>query len=250
MDRVKSGINGLDDILLGGYPRNASVLVCGSPGTGKSIFGLQFIYRGIVDSNENGLYVSIEEEPEDLKMQAQQFGWNFYELEEQNRAGFLKIPIDEANLDIVALIREAAEKIGAKRIVVDSLSILSINAAMYRLPITVNTGDSESTINIQPSALSETSEIQQFIYIFMNRIGMLGDTTVFITDAPDNSQYLTRDTVSEFACDGLIQLKLETMGNTVNRTLLVRKMRGTAMQPVLHLLNISENGLDIRPFGY
>ena len=60
MERVKTGIPGFDDLVQGGFPKGASILVSGGTGSGKSIFAMQFIYNGAKQFNEPGLYVTLE----------------------------------------------------------------------------------------------------------------------------------------------------------------------------------------------
>ena len=64
MDRVKTGISGLDDMLGGGFLRETANLVEGAPGTGKTTLGMQFIYNGIVQADEPGLMITFEEFPQ------------------------------------------------------------------------------------------------------------------------------------------------------------------------------------------
>jgi len=249
MRRIKTGIRGFDALIKGGIPENSSLLVCGSPGTGKSIMALEYIYHG-AEQNEPGLYVTIEEKPEKLKDQALQFGWNFSDLEKKKKVKFLKIPVDEVNVDIFSLIEKGAKEIKAKRIVIDSLSILAINAPMYRLPIKVAAKDSFVKTDIQPSSLSGSEEIQQFIYIFVSRVNDLDATVLFIADSPQIENYLTRDTVSEFACDGVVQLKTMTMGKTFYRTFEIKKMRNTPVEPGIHIMEFDNKGIILKPFEY
>ncbi len=252
MKRLPTGIKGLDKLCQGGFPQNSSVLVCGSPGTGKSIFGLQYLYKGATKYSEKGLYVTIEERPENLRIQAKQFGWDIARLEKQGKISFLKMPIDEANVDIITLIKNALKKSKAKRLVIDSLSILAINATMYRLPIKVKGAKKMSFMRteIQPSSISGGEEVQQFIYVFISRLADLGVTTLFIADSPQGEGYLTRDTVSEFACDSVIQLKSLAMGKTVNRTLEIKKMRSTAIVPGINTVSFSKDGIAVSGFNY
>ncbi len=243
MKRVSTGIPGLDNLMDGGIPEDSSVLLCGAPGTGKSIFGLQFLQEGI-RKKEPGLYITIEEKPENLIEQAQQFGWN------TNRIKFLKIPIDEVGMNIVSEIVKEAKKIKAKRIVIDSLSILAINAPMYKLPLKNAAKGKFEKFELQPSSVSGAEEVQQFIYLFVSRIADLDATTLFIADSPQIENYLTRDTVSEFAADGVIQLKLMSMGKTVVRTVEIKKMRKTKIQPGLNTIEITKTGLRVSKFDY
>ena len=88
MQRVKTGIAELDEMLHGGFlPRTAN-LVEGAPGTGNSTLGMQFIYNGIAQYDEPGLILSFEEFPQQYYRDAASFGWDFSELE---RKGKLKV---------------------------------------------------------------------------------------------------------------------------------------------------------------
>src|SRR5512136_790270 len=88
MDRVKTGINGLDKMLGGGFIRATANLVQGAPGTGKTTLRMQFIYNGIVEANEPGLIITFEEFPQQYYHDAAAFGWDFVALEKQ---GMLKV---------------------------------------------------------------------------------------------------------------------------------------------------------------
>ena len=84
-DLIKTGIKGLDAVLLGGIPRTNAILVQGVTGSGKTLLGLEFIYRGIVEYNEPGLVVVFETNPAKLVRDALEFGWNLRELQEQKK---------------------------------------------------------------------------------------------------------------------------------------------------------------------
>ena len=251
MKRIRTGIKGLDELLQGGIPEKNSILICGSPGTGKSIFGLQYIYTG-AKLKEPGLYVTIEEDPKKLREQAASFFKEFDKYEKANKIKFLKIPNDVTNLDIIGLINDAAKKIKAQRVVIDSLSILSINAPMYKIKLKAGLDKDVifSRAELRPSSMGQSAETKQFIYMFVNKINKLGATTLFIADSPEQSGYLTRDTVSEFVCDGVIRLKLMIIGRTVQRVLEIIKMRDTDVQPGFHSLVFSKEGLQIIDFRY
>ena len=76
MTKTKTGIQGLDAILLGGIPRTNVIVVQGVTGSGKTLMGLEFIYRGITQFNEPGLIVVFETNPDKLIRDAAEFGWN------------------------------------------------------------------------------------------------------------------------------------------------------------------------------
>jgi len=251
MKRIKSGIKGLDALAGGGILEGHSVLVCGAPGTGKTIFGLQFLYKGITEENENGLYVNFEDRIHKLKFYASEFGWDLDKLQNEKRIDFLKIPIDQKGYKIIDVIAEKAKEIGAKRMVIDSLSAMSINAKMFHLPLR-DQPDPTRTIRgkkiLHTAGYTPFEDITQFTYLFIDRIAELAATTLFLTDSPSGSEVLTKDGVSEFACDGVIQLQLHDTSKTVNRTISVKKMRGCEITPGMNSLKFTKNGLEIEEF--
>src|SRR5512133_2540412 len=82
---IRTGIHGLDEILLGGIKQGNILLVEGAPGSGKTTLGLEFIYRGAVEFDEPGLIISFELSPQKLLRDAHGFGWNFEGLERQGK---------------------------------------------------------------------------------------------------------------------------------------------------------------------
>ena len=75
-ERVPTGIVGLDPLLEGGFPKGRSILITGEPGTGKTIFALQFLHEGI-KRGEKGAFVTADESPMDVIEQAASLGWDF-----------------------------------------------------------------------------------------------------------------------------------------------------------------------------
>ncbi|MBI4167966.1 MAG: AAA family ATPase [Candidatus Aenigmarchaeota archaeon] len=221
MERIKSGVPGFDSLVNGGFPRSHSILLCGAPGTGKTIFALQFLYKGVKEFGENGLYVSIEEDPSKLKTYAKEFGWaDIEEFEKSKKMIFLRVPPSERKFDIVEQVREIVQRHDIKRIVVDSLSAIYL----------------------------AFEDITQFVYSFVNLIEALNVTSLFITDSPPGSTLLTKDGVSEFVCDGVIHLQLHDVSKTVNRTISIKKMRGTSIIPGMNMLKFTESGLEVEEY--
>ena len=252
MNRIPIGIAGLDERISGGFLEKTANLICGTPGSCKTIFCLEFLYRGVTQFNQNALYVTIEEEPEQLRHQADQFGWNIRELEQQQRFTFLKLPIDTVNTDIIGLIADKKKRVNAQRVVIDSLSILAINAPMYYIPTRTEHGDDVTFMSnrLMPSPVTLTEEAKQFIYLLVTKIKDLDATTIFVSDSPEQGNYLTRDSVSEFVCDSVLKLGLQELGQTVCRTLEIKKMRSTPVHPGIATLEITEQGLRVKDFSY
>jgi circadian clock protein KaiC len=221
MERVKTGIKGVDALVGGGFPRGHSVLICGSPGTGKTIFGLQYLYMGAKKFNENGVYLSVEENPVKLRKYAKEFGWDDIDkLESDGKIEFLRLSPNEKKFDVVERVKERCHAVNAKRMVIDSLS------AIYMA----------------------FEDVTKFIYSFIDLIEEMGITSVFITDSPPGSSELTKDGVSEFVCDGVLQLQLHDVSKTVNRTISVKKMRGTNIIPGMNSLKFTSTGLEVEDY--
>ncbi|MFC7073701.1 RAD55 family ATPase [Halovenus rubra] len=75
VELTKTGIDGLDEILNGGIVKNSTTLVSGNPGAGKSILGLQYIYNGVEQFDEKGVFLSFEENEQDLREAAESIGF-------------------------------------------------------------------------------------------------------------------------------------------------------------------------------
>ncbi|SFR00543.1 RAD55 family ATPase [Desulfoscipio geothermicus] len=122
MDKVRTGINGFDELVYGGIVRGNSVLIEGVPGAGKTTFGIEFVYRGITQFNEPGVIITCEELPESIYRDALNFGWNLQSLEKADKLRILcTSPEVLANAEI-NLVEEIVNEVGAKRIVFDSIS--------------------------------------------------------------------------------------------------------------------------------
>jgi KaiC/GvpD/RAD55 family RecA-like ATPase len=232
--RATTGIPGFDDLVEGGLPHGSTNVVAGSTGTGKTIFGLQFLQHGASQRNEAGVYISLEQSDDDLRAQAKRFGWDLRKLEKEGKLAIVRVPVAKRNVRLFDVIKEAVEKVKAKRLVIDSLSIIEVNASMYSLPLDDSVSDALAGPALEPGRASFNTSLfagepeKQFIYLFVDRIKQLGITTLFVTESPMEDGYLTRDTVSEFACDGVVKLTHMLIGTSPVRMLTVYKMRATA----------------------
>jgi len=81
--KIATGISGLDELVGGGIPEGRVILVIGGPGTGKTILCSQFLYKGINEKQENGVFVSLDESKDHFYSEMQKFGWDFRKLEEE-----------------------------------------------------------------------------------------------------------------------------------------------------------------------
>jgi len=131
LDKAPSYISGFDAILYGGLPEGRTTLIEGSPGTGKSVVGLEFLYRGaLVD--ESGIFVTFEERADAVRRNAGTLGWDLEDLEKADKLAIIEARMDpetvvsgDFNLKaLLAIIEGQSKAIGAKRIVFDALDVL------------------------------------------------------------------------------------------------------------------------------
>ncbi len=244
MERVPTGIKGFDDLVQGGFPRGSTILYCGSPGTGKTIFSLEYAYRGAKEFNEKSLYVTFEQRREELVEQASQFGWDLGEIEHSGMLKIVSIPARDLNYKTSAGIVKMSIDEGFKRVVIDSLSTLTINAPIYS-DQEANTvkdvvGDK---MFFSPPIIGDTLT-KRFIYNFIDDIKRADHiTTLLVGEAPDKGDFISRDSISEFICDGVILVTFESMGGEFSRSLIVRKMRNTKNDEDIHPLEIGHAGM-------
>ena len=131
LKKTPTYISGLDEILNGGLPSGRTTLVVGEPGSGKTVMGMEFIFRGVING-EPGIYLGFEESVRTFRENALTFGWNMESLEKANRLFLMEGRLDpEAVVSgkfglkpMLSIISGKAKEIGAKRVVIDALDVL------------------------------------------------------------------------------------------------------------------------------
>lgn len=128
--KALTGIKGLDEITAGGLPRNRATLICGGPGCGKTLLSMEFIVNGIVQSAENGAYISFDESRQDLGENVASLGFDLDKMIEENTLSITDIPfhpqisgeIGAYDLSgLFAIIGHAIDSVKAKRVVIDGI---------------------------------------------------------------------------------------------------------------------------------
>lgn len=218
MERVKTGIPGLDELIEGGFPKGFVILLTGGPGTGKTIFGIHYIYAGAL-LGENGLFISLEEDPKQIIKNTKRFGWDLEGEIAKNRMAIVKLELyDFAKLK--ALIEENIFKIKAKRIVIDPATLLGM---FFEKPI----------------------EIRKNLIELTRQLKKTGTTSIITCEIPEGSDSISPFGVEEFVTDGVIVLKRIKEGNIYTRILSVLKMRGTNHSTKLHPVKIGKDGIEV-----
>jgi len=218
IERIETGIPGLDELIEGGFVKDNAILVTGSAGTGKTIFSSQFIWEGL-RNGENCMFITFEERPEKIKQEAMDFGWDLGKYEEKGQLILRqKDPFDTAEGDELFWFRSELEKHDVDRLVMDSTSILSLY-------------------------YDDQYKVRENLFKIVKTIEEADVTAVLTTESPQGEE-LTRFGVEEYLVDGVIQLGILSLGESA-RSLAVRKMRRTNHGTKSHEMSITENGIVI-----
>mgnify|MGYP006276746255 FL=1 len=222
-DVVPTGVDGLDAILNGGIVENATVLVSGNPGTGKSIFGMQFLYTGVTEFDEPGIYISFEENADDIRASAESVGFDrFGELVD---AGEIKI-YDKRDMlsdgDFTATMDKLLEDFSAAaydRLVLDSLT-------MFQL------------------FFDDEREKRTYLLKFSDILKEYGLTSLLVNEQaavfPD-----TEIGLENFLTDGNIYVIQTPTDSGVNRYVWVAKMRKQNIDTDIFPMEISDGGITV-----
>ena len=221
MERIKTGVEGLDTVIEGGLPKNSITLVSGPPGGGKSIFCFQFLYEG-VKNGEKCLFLTLDKKVEGIILQAGELGFDFQPAIEENLAKFLYLNINKKF--VYETMTNEILSGNYDRIVLDSITPLSEMPIFMR--DTGETGIGTSTVNTEdfPSGVNLPTRRLHLRYI-LNALESSKSTSVVTSELPIGSSLLSRDGISEFLVDGVVTLSFDpTMDR---RKLSVMKMRNT-----------------------
>ena len=233
MNRVKTGIYGFDNLLEVGFPNPSSILLTGPAGAGKSIFSLQYFYNGVKLYNEPGFMVGIESYENDYQWYAERFNWDLTDLQKKNKLifssydpiEFSKFELRTLHSEIILQLNKVIDQIGAKRIVFDSITPLA-------------------------QAINDKSKFRTLLYYISRSLKKKGCTTLFVTERAHDSPGLTEYGIEPFVLDGVVDLSFTPGKDSLNQTLMVRKMVATQFPMAKYLIDISEKkGMQLATAG-
>lgn len=234
VNRVSTGIIGLDEKMQGGFVEGTMNLVTGKTGVGKTAFCASFLKRG-AELNEPGVYVTTEERQEDIRADIEaMFGWRFEELEEAGLVKILSIKpifpskeIDNLNRlvrsyisNLLDEVTEAVEDIEADRVIIDSVSII------------------EMFIRDEYMARVALASL-------LNNLRESNVTALLTGTVPETSEGLSGGGIIEFLVDTVILLEFVPVAEEHKRTLTIRKMRRTDHEVEIFPFDITPDGIEI-----
>jgi len=224
-ERVSTGIPGLDELLEDGYVKGSSVLVTGGTGTGKTTFCAQFLWEGL-KIGEPGVYITLEEDSEDIREDLKRYGFNFERFEKKKTFRLVYQNPFEVS-DISSTVVDAINSVNAKRVVIDPISIL----AMY---------------------MKDPAAMRKRFFQIVRMLKKTGVTSLITSEILDNEigerggGSLSRDGVSEFVADGVVVLNLFGVGGGITRSILIRKMRRTKHGTDVYPMEITGKGIIVK----
>jgi len=234
MDKVKTGIVGLDEMLEGGFPENHQIFLCGGPGTGKTTLALEYLYHG-AKQGEKGLFFTLEEDPNAILQNAGTVFKEWDDLKELIDSKKIVISGQDdyphllnrkrtgegtqyAFSGLVAALKDQITNNGIKRVVIDS-------STMIRL-------------------FFETDlEFRRTLYNLVTGIKKLGCTSLITAELPSLERAALTFDAEHFVADGLVMLyNLEQQEKRLF-AIEVLKMRGTAHSKALTPFKITPAGV-------
>ncbi|MFX0013759.1 MAG: ATPase domain-containing protein [Promethearchaeota archaeon] len=229
---TKTGIVGLDQLLGGGIPTGWSIILSGEAGTGKTCLSVGFIVGGIEQYDEPGIICSFNESKKELYMTQMAFGYDLQRLEAEKKFMLLdfsygralgdgQLALQQSRLDLPALtkkLKEAITSIGAKRIVIDPLTIITL-------------------------LFDDVREIRYNIFRFFDVIRRIGVTSLAVVESSSEKDY----NVEEFLAAGILRLYNERSGAKRRRGIEIIKMRGINHKRGVFPFSITDRGIIISP---
>jgi circadian clock protein KaiC len=230
--KIRTGIPGFDLIVDGGLKEGKTIVLSGESGSGKSTFGMQFLHNGASDFEEPGIFVTLTQSPQELISDFEEYGWEIQKLVDEEKILIIDarpFKMDDEMFDsdllcetepfpfthLTQLILQGIKKIRAKRLVVDSLSVLSMQYG--------NQFNTRQGIQKMIHALDEKK-----------------CTSIFISESLDS-----RTPPEWYAASGIVILNHVQKTNTMERSIQVIKMRGTKHSEQTYPIRFNENGYHV-----
>jgi circadian clock protein KaiC len=227
--KARTGINGLDEITLGGLPQGRPTLVCGGPGCGKTLFSMEFLVKGATLFDEPGVFMAFEEKAEELAINVASLGFDLAKLQKQKKLvlDFVRIERSEieetGDYDLDGLfirLEHAINTIGAKRVVLDTIENLFAgltNQGILR------------------------AELRR-LFLWLKEKGV----TAIITGEQGEGK-LTRHGLEEYVSDCVILLDHRVINQISTRRLRIVKYRGSVHGTNEYPFLIDEEGFSVLP---
>ena len=222
--RLASGVAGLDTLLGGGIPVGDALLVSGPSGTGKSALATQFIAAGAA-AGEPGVIAVFEEHPQEYLQRAATFGLDLATLVEQNRLAIIYIrPLDLSPDETLYEIQEAVRRVGARRVVIDSVSGFELALAP-----------------------SFREDFRESFYRLVGALTGTGVTVLLTMEVePDDTGLRFSPYIISFLADDIVLLRYDEREEGLRKSLTVIKMRNSDHDEARWRYEVTGQGVIVR----
>ncbi len=235
VQKLPSGIEGLDHITKGGLPIGRATLVSGTAGSAKTIFAAQFLAEGIAKYGEPGVFVTFEESPQDIRKNVKSFGWDVAKWEAEGKWLFVDVSPDPGFATVttgaydlgalIARIENAVRTIGARRVALDSLGAIF-------------------------GQWGETTQIRHELFRTAAGLRKMGITAVITAERLQDYGEIARYGIEEFVADNVIILRNSLDHEKRRRTIEILKFRGTDHSKGEFPFTVTpENGIIVIPLS-
>jgi circadian clock protein KaiC len=224
VNRIPTGIEGLDKLIEGGFPRGSLIVLAGSPGSGKTIASAQYIHHGATDFGESGVYISFGERKEVFFENMERIGLDFADLEKRGLFKFLDLMTTKSGAvsDTLEIALDEVRQMKAKRLVLDSFTAMA-------------------------SAFSNRIEARIILHLLEKLMRDSGCTTLLLVEVPMGQVGLGLG-FEEFVSDGIILFETVEIRSGIQKRSIIRKMRGTNHNQNYCNIVISDQGLSLTPY--
>ena len=229
LPKAPTGINGLDEISGGGLPRGRTTIVCGGPGCGKTMLGMEFLIRGAQQFNEPGVLVAFEETPQEMERNVASLGFDLKNLVDRKKLFFDYVYVEPSEIqetgdyDLEGLfirLQHAVDSVGAKRICLDTLEALF-------------------------SGFSNDGVLRAELRRLFRWLKERNLTTVITAEKGEKT--LTRHGLEEYVSDCVILLDHRVRDQISTRRLRIVKYRGTSHGADEYPFLIDDHGISVLP---
>ena len=231
--KIRTMIEGFDEITHGGLPIGRTTLASGTSGTGKTLLAIQFLYHGIKYFDYPGLFITFEESPIDIIQNAYSFGWDLQALIEQGKLYILDASPDPDGQEVVGSFDLSA-------------LIERIQYAVTKYKAKLVSVDSVTAVFQQYEAVSV---VRREIFRLVARLKLLGVTSIMTTERLEEYGAVARFGVEEFVSDNVVILRNVLEGERRRRTAEILKLRGTTHMKGEYPFTITNDGINIFPLG-
>jgi KaiC/GvpD/RAD55 family RecA-like ATPase len=242
MERVSSGVKGLDEILEGGFPKARTILIVGSPGSGKTILAIQFLRAGALNG-ERSIYVTFDERPEQVKENMSAFSWDLDRLEGEGKIMFvdatpfrrMKAPSSEHEGRAGILVQDALPEI-TLRALVETVRRLAEEEDVTRLVV-----DPITSLSVRYQSPIKRRRAMLMLFDALSSTG----ATCLVNSELRTSMLTRRFQLEEYLSQGVVLMRTGIHEGNVVRAVQVEKMRGIAHDTQLRPYTIGQNGIEV-----